>query len=75
MDQLQIGNCVLWLVVIPILVGLVGHLFVYRILLALTQRTKIATDNLFSSIDKLLFNLGFPNVISLLSYKKQFSDL
>jgi small-conductance mechanosensitive channel len=46
MDQLQIDNWVIWLVVIPILVGLVGHLFFYRILLALTQRTKIATDNL-----------------------------
>jgi len=46
MNQLQINNWVLWLVVIPVVVGLVGHLLVYRILLALTQRTKIVTDNL-----------------------------
>lgn len=47
MNQFQINNWALWSLLIVILVGVIGHLFVYRILLALTRRTKIVTDNLF----------------------------
>ena len=36
----------LWFLLITVLVGVVGHLFVYRILLTLTRGTKIVTDNL-----------------------------
>lgn len=46
MDELQINDWTLWSLLIPILVGVIGHLFVYRILLALTRRTKSAMDNL-----------------------------
>lgn len=46
MDELQINDWTLWSLLIPILVGVIGHLFVYRILLALTRRTKNAMDNL-----------------------------
>jgi len=47
MNELQINDWVLWSLLIPILVGVIGHFFVYRILLALTRRTKTVTDNLF----------------------------
>jgi len=47
MNELQINNWALWFLLIPILVGAIGHFFVYRILLALTKRTKTVTDNLF----------------------------
>jgi len=47
MNGLQINDWALWSLLIPILVGVIGHFFVYRILLALTRRTKIVTDNLF----------------------------
>ena len=46
MNELQINDWALWFVVVPILVGVIGHLFVYRILLVLTRRTKSAIDNL-----------------------------
>ncbi len=46
MNELQINNLVLWSLLIVILVGVIGHFFIYRILLALTRRTKIITDNL-----------------------------
>ena len=46
MNELQINNWTLWSLLIPILVGVIGHFFVYRILLALTKRTKSAMDNL-----------------------------
>ena len=47
MNGLQINDWALWSLLIPILVGIIGHFFVYRILLALTRRTKTVTDNLF----------------------------
>ena len=46
MNGLQINDWALWSLLIPILVGVIGHFFVYRILLALTKRTKSAMDNL-----------------------------
>ncbi|MFC1739559.1 mechanosensitive ion channel family protein [Planctomycetota bacterium] len=46
MNELQINDGALWSLLIPILLGAIGHLFVYRILLALTRRTKSAMDNL-----------------------------
>ena len=46
MNELQINNWVLWFVVIPIGVGVIGHVFIYRILLVLTRHTKSAIDNL-----------------------------
>jgi len=45
-NELQINDWALWSLLVPILVGVIGHLFVYRILLALTRRTKSAMDNL-----------------------------
>jgi small-conductance mechanosensitive channel len=46
MNGLQINDWALWSLLIPIVVGVIGHFFVYRILLALTKRTKSAMDNL-----------------------------
>ena len=37
----------LWFLLVSVLVGVIGHSFVYRILLALTRRTKSTMDNLF----------------------------
>jgi len=46
MNETQINGWAPWFIVVPILVGVIGHYFVYRILLALTRRTKSAMDNL-----------------------------
>ena len=46
MNGVQINDWAFWSLLIPILVGVVGHLFVYRILLALTSHTKSVIDNL-----------------------------
>ncbi len=37
----------LWFLLVSVLVGVIGHFFVFRILLALTRRTKSTMDNLF----------------------------
>jgi small-conductance mechanosensitive channel len=46
MNGLQINGWIFWFFGILVLAGAIGHLFVYRILLALTARTKIITDEL-----------------------------
>jgi small-conductance mechanosensitive channel len=47
MDGLQMNDWTLWFLLVSVLVGVIGHSFVYRILLALTRRTKSTMDNLF----------------------------
>ena len=47
MDGLQMNDWTLWFLLVFVLVGVIGHFFVYRILLALTRRTKSTMDNLF----------------------------
>lgn len=45
-DEMQINNWVLWFSGAVLTAGVVGHLFVYRILLTLVRRTKKPVDNL-----------------------------
>ena len=47
MDGLQMNDWTLWFLLVSVLVGVIGHSFVYRILLALTRRTKSTVDNPF----------------------------
>jgi len=46
-NELQINEWTLWFLGALLVAGLLGHLFVYRILLALAGRTKNVTDGLF----------------------------
>ena len=47
MNGIEINNWLFWTLASLLLVGIIGHFLVYRILLALTGRTKTLTDNLF----------------------------
>jgi small-conductance mechanosensitive channel len=47
MNELQINEWTLWFLGVLVLAGLLGHFFVYRILLALAVRTKSITNQLF----------------------------
>jgi small-conductance mechanosensitive channel len=47
MNGIEINNWLFWTLAVLLLVGAGGHFLVYRILLALTRRTKTVTDNLF----------------------------
>jgi small-conductance mechanosensitive channel len=46
MNELQINDWALWFLGILVLAGVIGHLLIYRILLALAGRTKSVIDNL-----------------------------
>ncbi len=46
MNGVEIDNWLFWTLGVLVLVGVIGHLFVYRILLELTKRTKSVIDNL-----------------------------
>lgn len=45
MNEAQINDWVVWLSVALVLAGVIGHLFIYRILLVLAGRTKGVIDN------------------------------
>jgi len=45
-NELQINNLALWSLGILLLAGVIGHVIIYRILLALVRRTKNVIDNL-----------------------------
>jgi len=46
MNELQINDWALWFLGILVLAGVIGHLLIYRILLALARRTKSVMDDL-----------------------------
>jgi small-conductance mechanosensitive channel len=46
MNELQINDWTFWPLVIIVLAGVIGHFLIYKILLALTRRTKNIIDNL-----------------------------
>ena len=47
MNGPQMNDWTIWVLLVSVLVGVIGHFFVYRILSALTRRTKNTMDNLF----------------------------